>query len=183
MTKSISIQSPLAEDVIRQLHTGDIVLLSGTMITGRDVAHRRLYETLQRDEKPPVDIIGQTIFYAAPTPSPPGRVIGSVGPTTAYRMDAFTPFLLSRGLRAMIGKGKRSDEVREAIRRYKAVYFGAMGGVAALLSRCVTSAEIVAYDDLGPEAIMRLEVLDFPLVVINDATGRDLYEETIIAHS
>ena len=178
----IQIDNPLTIETCRNLSAGDTVLLSGTVFTGRDVAHRRLFEALQRGEALPVDLENAVIFYAAPTPAPPGRVIGSVGPTTSSRMDAYTPALLKAGLRGMIGKGKRSSEVREAIRRYGAVYFGAMGGIAALLSRCVKEVEIIAYKDLGPEAMMQLEVAEFPLVVINDSKGGDLYENAVTRH-
>lgn len=161
------------------LRVGDTVLLSGTVLTARDVAHRRMFEALKRREEPPVPLTGEIIFYAGPTPSPPSRVIGAVGPTTSGRMDVYTPALLDAGLKGMIGKGKRSAEVRESIRRNRAVYFGAMGGVAALLSQCITAAEVIAYEDLGTEAVRRLQIADFPLIVINDAEGRDLYELVI----
>lgn len=175
----IRIETPLSRETCRELTAGDAVQLNGVVYTGRDVAHRRLFEALQRGETLPVDLENAVIFYAAPTPAPPGRVIGSVGPTTSSRMDAFTPALLEAGLLGMIGKGKRSPEVRAAIQKYEAVYFGAMGGVAALLSRCVRKAEIIAYEDLGTEAMMRLEITDFPLVVVNDSKGNDLYERAV----
>jgi len=175
----IRIETPLSREICRELTAGDAVLLSGTIYTGRDVAHRRLFDALQRGEKLPVDLENAVMFYAAPTPAPPGRVIGSVGPTTSSRMDAYTPALLKAELRGMIGKGKRSPEVRAAIQQFEAVYFGAMGGVAALLSRCVRKAAVIAYEDLGTEAMMRLEVADFPLVVVNDAKGNDLYERAV----
>lgn len=171
------IHTPLTVDVCRRLRAGDLVALSGEVFTGRDVAHRYLYEAAQRGGTLPVTLDGAVMFYAAPTPTPPGRVIGSVGPTTSGRMDAYTPKLLEMGLRGMIGKGRRSPEVREAIKKYGAVYFGAMGGVAAHLSQWVREAGVIAYEDLGTEAMMRLVVERFPLVVLIDAEGGDFYEE------
>ncbi len=169
------IKTPLTEEIITSLHAGDMVLLSGEVYTARDVAHRRLYEALLKGEKLPVDLSHAVIFYAAPTPAPPKKVIGSIGPTTSYRMDFFTPKLIEAGLRVMIGKGNRSPEVVEAIKKNKAVYFGAIGGIAALMSQCVKKVELIAYEDLGPEAIRKLTVRDLPLVVINDFQGNDLY--------
>ena len=169
------IKTPLTEEVIDSLHAGDMVLLSGEIYTARDVAHRRLYESLIKGEKLPVDLSKTVLFYAAPTPAPPKKIIGSIGPTTSYRMDFFTPKLIENGLRGMIGKGNRSPDVVEAIKQYKAVYFGAIGGIAALMSKCVKKVELVAYEDLGPEAIRKLIIIDFPLVVINDFQGNDLY--------
>ncbi len=171
------INTPLTEEVIATLHAGDMVLLSGEVYTARDVAHRRLYEALQKGEALPIDLQGAIIFYAAPTPTPKGKVIGSIGPTTSYRMDAFTPKLLEHGLKGMIGKGNRAPEVMEAIKKYKAVYFGAIGGIAALTAKCVQKVELIAYEDLGPEAIRRLTVIDLPVIVINDTAGHDLYAE------
>ena len=169
------IKTPLTEEIITSLHAGDMVLLSGEVYTARDVAHRRLYEALLKGEKLPIDLTQAVIFYAAPSPTPPKKVIGSIGPTTSYRMDSFTPKLIEAGLRAMIGKGNRSSEVVEAIKHHKAVYFGAIGGMAALMSQCVKNVEMIAYEDLGPEAIRKLTVRDLPLVVINDFQGNDLY--------
>ncbi len=169
------IKTPLTEEIITSLHAGDMVLLSGEVYTARDVAHRRLYEALLKDEKLPVDLSQTVLFYAAPTPAPPKKVVGSIGPTTSYRMDAFTPALIEHGLRGMIGKGNRSPEVVEAIKYYGAVYFGAIGGIAALTAQCVKKMELIAYEDLGPEAIRKLTVVDLPLVVINDFQGNDLY--------
>ncbi len=173
--------TPLTPEICEGLHVGDRVLLSGSIITGRDMAHKRLAQLIKAGGKLPVNIDGETIFYAAPTPTRPGRIIGSIGPTTSYRMDAYAPLLMEAGLRGMIGKGKRDNGVRDAIVRNRCVYFGAMGGIAALMSACVTKAEVIAYEDLGPEAIMRLEIQDFPLIVVNDAAGRDLYEEVLRA--
>ena len=169
------IKTPLTEEVIKSLHTGDMVLLSGEVYTARDVAHRRLYEALTKGKKLPFDLQGTVIFYAGPAPTPPGKVIGSIGPTTSYRMDFFTPKLIENGLRGMIGKGMRSPEVIEAIKQHKAVYFGAIGGIAALMSQCIKKLELIAYEDLGPEAIRKLTIVDLPLVVINAFQGNDLY--------
>jgi fumarate hydratase subunit beta len=177
MTSPRQIHTPLTDEVIATLHAGDMVLLSGEVFTARDVAHRRLYETLMKGGKLPIDLHDTVIFYAAPTPTPPGKIIGSIGPTTSYRMDAFTPKLLENGLKGMIGKGNRSPEVVAAIQKYKAIYFGAIGGIAALTAKCVVKAEIVAYEDLGPEAIRKLTIVDMPVIVINDAAGHDLYAE------
>ena len=172
----ISIRTPLTADICASLRAGDQVLLSGQVFTARDVAHRRMFDALLKGMPLPMDLSKSTIFYAAPSPTPAGRIIGSIGPTTSYRMDAFTPTLLEHGLKGMIGKGNRSPEVIEAIKRYGAVYFGAIGGIAALISQCITNVELVAYEDLGPEAIRKLSVVDLPLVVINDAGGGDLYQ-------
>ena len=169
------IQTPLTEEVVGSLRTGDMVLISGDVYTARDVAHRRMYEALLKGEKLPIDLQGTAIFYAAPTPTPPGKVIGSIGPTTSYRMDAFTPKLIEKGLKGMIGKGSRSPEVIAALQKYGAVYFGAIGGIAALSAQCVQKVELIAYEDLGPEAIRKLTIIDFPVVVINDSQGNDLY--------
>lgn len=169
--------SPISDDVIENLRAGDQVLISGVIYVGRDSAHKRLIETLDRGGELPFDIRGQTIYYMGPSPTKPGHVIGSAGPTTSGRMDAYTPRLLSIGLKAMIGKGLRSDAVKEAIKEYKAVYFAAVGGAAALIAKSITKSDVVAYGELGPEAILRLEVKDFPAVVINDMHGGDLYQE------
>jgi len=169
--------SPISDDVIENLRAGDQVLISGVIYVGRDSAHKRLIETLDRGDKLPFAIRGQTIYYMGPSPTKPGHVIGSAGPTTSGRMDAYTPRLLSIGLKAMIGKGLRSDAVKEAIKDYKAVYFATAGGAAALIAKSITKSDIVAYEELGPEAILRLEVKDFPAVVINDMHGGDLYQE------
>jgi fumarate hydratase subunit beta len=170
--KSIAITSPLDSQVISELEAGDIVSLSGTVYTARDQAHQRLTRALAAGETPPVDLDGQTIFYAGPAPAAPGAVIGAIGPTTAARMDPFTPTLLEHGVRAMIGKGNRTAPVKDAIFRAGAVYLTATGGAAAYLSQFVKDAQIVAYEDLGPEAIRRLELEDMPLVVAIDSQGR-----------
>ena len=173
----IRLSAPLTDADVERLRAGDPVLISGTVYTARDAAHARLVELLKRGEPLPFDLQGQIIYFVGPTPAPPGRPIGSAGPTTAYRMDPYSPVLIEHGLKAMIGKGRRSPEVREALQRHKAVYLGAVGGAGALLSQRIVSAEVVAYEDLGPEAVRRLVVKDFPAVVVNDAHGGDLYEE------
>ncbi|MGC8861446.1 MAG: Fe-S-containing hydro-lyase [Armatimonadota bacterium] len=175
--KPVHLTTPLSDQDIENLEAGDRVLLSGVVYTARDAAHARLVEMLRRGERLPFDMTGQVIYYAGPTPAGPGRVVGSIGPTTSGRMDAFTPELLSAGLKGMIGKGERGQEVIDAIVRHRAVYFAATGGAGALLSKRVISCEVIAFPDLGCEAIHRLEVRDFPLVVINDCRGRDFYCE------
>lgn len=169
-------KTPLSEEEILSLRSGDFVMLSGIVFTARDVAHRRLIDLIGQGRPLPFDPKGQVIYYAGPCPTPPGKVIGSIGPTTSGRMDPFTPQLLALGIKGTIGKGKRSKEVKEALIRHKAVYFATIGGAGAILSRYVKRASIIAFEDLGPEAITELEVEDFPLVVINDAYGGDLYE-------
>ena len=171
------VTSPISDDVIDKLRAGDEVQISGVIYVGRDAAHKRLVEALDRGDPLPFDVTGQTIYYMGPSPTKPGHVIGSAGPTTSGRMDAYAPRLLSIGLKAMIGKGSRSDAVKQAIREHKGVYLAAVGGAAALIAKAVAKAETVAYEELGPEAILRLEVNDFPAIVINDSHGGDLYEE------
>jgi fumarate hydratase subunit beta len=173
------IQTPLTEREIEGLTAGERVGLSGVIYTARDAAHARLVELLRHGKPLPFDLKGQVIYYAGPTPARPGRVIGALGPTTAGRMDAFTPELLAAGLKGMIGKGPRDRSVVEAIARHKAAYFAATGGAGALLAKCVVSCEVIAFEDLGCEAIHRLEVRDMPLVVINDSQGRDFYRGTL----
>jgi len=175
MTKKIT--SPISEDVIKGLKAGDQVLISGVVYVGRDAAHKRLVEALDRGDKLPFDVKGQTIYYMGPSPTKPGKVIGSAGPTTSGRMDAYTPRMLEAGLKAMIGKGLRSPEVKEAIKKHRAVYLASTGGAAALIAKSIIKSQIIAYEELGPEAILRLEVKDFPAVVINDCHGGDLYQE------
>lgn len=179
MDKPIRLETPLTDEDVESLRIGQKVLLNGVIYTGRDAAHKRMAERIQKGLPLPFELRGQVIYYVGPTPPKPGRPIGSAGPTTSYRMDPYAPLLLERGLKGMIGKGKRGKEVIEAIKRYKAVYFGATGGAGALLARSIVHAEIVAYEDLGPEAIRRLVVRDFPVTVINDVTGQDLYEEGV----
>jgi fumarate hydratase subunit beta len=170
------ITTPLTEDVIKKLKTGEKVFLNGYIYTARDSAHKRFIESLNKGENLPIEIKDQVIYYCGPSPASPGKVIGACGPTTSSRMDAYAPMLISMGLKGMIGKGKRSQTVKDAVRQYKSVYFGATGGAGALLSKCVLSSEVIAYEELGPEAVRRLEVKDFPLFVINDIYGNDLYD-------
>lgn len=173
---SIHINAPLTQEQARQLKAGDSVLLSGTIYTARDAAHKRLCELVAAGEPLPFDLRDAVIYYVGPTPERPGQVIGSAGPTTSYRMDAYAPTLIALGQTGMIGKGRRGPEVVDAMRKYGAVYFGAIGGAGALLARCVESAELVAYPDLGAEAIRRLQVHDLPLTVVIDSEGNDLYQ-------
>ncbi len=175
MAKKIKL--PLSEEILKDLRVGDDVLLSGVMYVGRDAAHKRMIETLDRGESLPFDIKGQTIYFMGPTPPRPGRPIGSAGPTTSGRMDSYSPRLIAEGLKGMIGKGMRSSAVKDAMKQYKAVYFGAIGGAGALAARSIKKAEVVAYEELGAEALRRLEVEDFPVTVVNDTYGGDLYEE------
>jgi fumarate hydratase subunit beta len=177
MTKKIL--APLTEDVIKDLKSGDLVEITGFIYTARDAAHKRLVQLLNQGLSLPFEITGAIIYYVGPTPAKPGKVIGSAGPTTSYRMDSYVPKLLEIGLKGMIGKGKRSQEVRDAIMKYKGIYFASTGGAAALLAKHIKSAEVVAYDDLGPEAIRKLYVENFPAIVINDIYGGDLYEAGI----
>ncbi len=172
-----TITLPLSDDVLETLHAGDELLLTGVMYVGRDAAHKRMIETLEAGEPLPVDLKGQVIYFMGPTPARPGKVIGSAGPTSSYRMDTYSPRLIAEGLKGMIGKGMRSKEVKEAMKKHKAVYLGAIGGAGALISRCIRKVEVVAYEDLGPEALRRIEVRDFPVTVVNDIYGGDLYRE------
>jgi len=171
------ITTPLSDADVETLKSGDRVRITGVLLTGRDAAHSRLIALLEQGKALPIHVQGQIIYYTGPSPARPGMVIGSVGPTTASRMDTYASKLLALGLKGMIGKGTRSGPVREAMKRYKAVYFGAVGGAGAVLSRHVKRAEVVAYEDLGTEAIRRLEVAEFPAVIVNDCHGNDLYEE------
>ena len=176
MSKQVKLTPPLTDEIVRSLVTGDQVLVNGVIYTARDSAHKRLMELLKAGEPLPVDFKGQILYYVGPSPAGPGRVIGAAGPTTSTRMDAYTPTMLQLGLKAMIGKGKRSPEVLAALKEYAAVYLGATGGAGALISKCIKAASVVAFPDLGPEAIHRLEVEDLPTIVINDCHGGDLYE-------
>ena len=171
----IRITTPLQEKEIRKLKAGDEVLLSGTVYTARDQAHKRLTEIISRKQNLPFDIKGTIIYYCGPTKAPKGKIIGSCGPTTSSRMDAFTPVLLSKGLKGIIGKGRRAPEVVKAIKKYGCVYFLAYAGCGALIAQYIKKARIAAYEDLGPEAIYRLEVKDFPLIVVVDSKGNNLY--------
>ena len=176
MSNILNLSTPLAEADVRNLNAGDIVKLSGVIYTGRDAAHKRLCAALANGEKLPVELDGQLIYFVGPCPAPPGKVIGSAGPTTSGRMDAYSPILIEKCfLRGMIGKGDRNQAVKDAMVKYGAVYFAATGGAGALIARSIVKAEVVAFDDLGPEAIYRLEVKDLPLVVAIDATGKSLY--------
>jgi fumarate hydratase subunit beta len=179
MSKEIRLTTPLSTQDVEKLSIGDKVLLSGVLYTGRDAAHKRLFDLIADEKELPIDIQGQVIYYVGPTPAKPGKPIGSAGPTTSYRMDSFSPKLIELGLKGMIGKGNRSQAVIAAMKQYKAVYFGATGGAGALIAKRIKKAEIVAYPDLGPEAIRRLEVEDFPVTVVNDTKGNDLYVEGI----
>ena len=177
MNEPIRLRAPLSDADVERLKVGDRILINGIIYTGRDAAHKRLFDLIKEGRPLPIDLKGQIIYYVGPTPAKPGQVFGSAGPTTSYRMDAYAPFLMERGLKGMIGKGMRSDAVKEAMKKYKAVYFAATGGAGALLAKRVRKAEIVAYEDLGPEAIRRLEVEDLPVIVVNDVRGNDLYVE------
>ena len=175
----ISVNTPLSDEVLHDLRSGDNVLINGIIYTGRDAAHKRLVDLLEKGESLPFDIAGQIIYFVGPTPSRPGRPVGSAGPTTIYRMDAYSPKLIAQGLKGMIGKGARSKEVLEAMQKYKCVYMAAVGGAGALISQSIKSSEVIAYEDLGPEAIRKMEVEDFPAVVVNDVFGNDLYQEGV----
>jgi fumarate hydratase subunit beta len=172
---SIRVNSPFEMEVVRQLKAGDRVLISGVVYTARDAAHHRLVQAIDSGIELPFNLEGQTIYYTGPSPAPPGRVIGSAGPTTSSRMDIYTPALLAAGLRAMIGKGSRSLAVKEAIREHQAIYFVTFGGAGALLARAIRKVEVIAYPELAAEAIMRLEVAGLPAVVANDSYGGDLF--------
>ena len=179
MAETIRLTTPLSDEDVTKLKIGDKVLLNGAIYTGRDAAHKRLVELLDQGEDLPIDIQGQVIYYVGPSPAKPGKPIGSAGPTTSYRMDPYAPKLIAKGLKGMIGKGPRGETVVESMKRFKSVYFGAVGGAAALIAKAIKSAEVVAYEDLGTEAIRRLVVEDFPVIVAQDAHGGDLYQEGI----
>jgi fumarate hydratase subunit beta len=168
---------PLSEAQVRSLRAGDKVEISGIIYTARDMTHKRLCQAIENGEKLPFELEGAIVYFVGPTPARPGRVIGSAGPTTSSRMDAFSPKLIAKGLRAMIGKGYRNDEVREALKKYGAVHLATIGGAGALLSKHIVAAKIIAYEELGTEAIRKLEVIDFPAVVAYDANGRSVYKE------
>ncbi len=176
MSDVIKLNTPLKDGDVEKLKAGDMVELSGVIYTGRDAAHKRMIDALDNGEDLPFDPRGSVIYYVGPTPPPPGRPIGSAGPTTSYRMDPYAPRLISLGLKGMIGKGGRSDEVIQACIEHKAVYFGAIGGAGALAAQRITAAEVIAWEDLGPEAVRRLTVESFPLAVINDVHGGDLFK-------
>ncbi len=176
MSKVYNLTTPLSDDDVIKLKSGDIVNLSGVIYTARDAAHKKLVELLDEGKELPFDLKGAVIYFVGPTPPKPGDVIGSAGPTTSYRMDSYSPKLIKAGLKGMIGKGKRNQEVKDACAKYKAIYFGATGGAGALLGKKILSSEVIAYPELGPEAIRRLEVKDFPVTVINDTFNNDLYQ-------
>ncbi len=168
--------TPITEEIVSELNAGDYVYITGTIYTARDAAHKRLYEALQKGEEIPIDLKNNTLYYLGPSPAREGQVIGSAGPTTSSRMDKYTPLLLEKGLKGMIGKGKRSPEVIEAMEKNHAVYFAAIGGAGALLSKCIKKAEVIAYEDLGTEAIRKLEVEKFPVIVVIDERKKNLYD-------
>ena len=174
--ENVKITTPLTHEMAQSLKAGDSCLISGTIYTARDAAHKRVCELVAAGKELPFDVKDSIIYFVGPTPAKPGQAIGSAGPTTSYRMDAYSPILIRQGLTGMIGKGKRGAEVVQAMKNCGAVYFGAIGGCGALLSKCIKKAEIVAYEDLGAEAIRRLEVEDFPAIVVIDAQGNNLYE-------
>lgn len=176
------INAPLSKEDAAKMKAGDYVYITGTIYTARDAAHKRMYEALQNDQPLPIEMEGNVIYYMGPSPAREGRPIGSAGPTTASRMDKYAPSLLDLGLRGMIGKGKRSESVKDAIVKNGAVYFAAVGGAGALLSKSILKSEVIAYDDLGTEAIRRLEVKDFPVIVVIDKDGNDLYETAVKAY-
>jgi fumarate hydratase subunit beta len=179
MEQAIRLTTPLTNADVEKLRIGDRVILTGVIFTARDAAHKRLIQLLETGESLPFDLQGQVIYYVGPSPAKPGRPIGAAGPTTSYRMDAYAPELISRGLKGMIGKGARNQAVKDAMQQHKAVYFAAIGGAGALMAQSILSAEVIAYPELGPEAIRRLEVKDFPVIVVNDTHGGDLYVEGV----
>lgn len=176
------VTTPLTKDKVLELKAGDTVLINGTIYTARDAAHKRMIETIQKDEPLPFNIVNQIIYYVGPCPEKPGQVIGSAGPTTSGRMDVYTPELIKRGLTGMVGKGLRHKEVIEAMMQYGAVYFSAIGGVGALISECITYQEVIAYEDLGSEAVRKLQVKDFPVIIVIDSKGNNLYETEILKY-
>ena len=173
----MKITTPLTDDVVEKLKAGDRVMITGVIYVARDAAHRLIVEAMDRGEAPPFDLKGQILYYMGPSPARPGRPIGAAGPTTSGRMDPYSPRLMAEGLKGMIGKGSRRQAVKDAMKQHKAVYFAAIGGAGALISKAIKKSELVAYPELGPEAVLRLEVEDFPATVINDIYGGDLYEE------
>lgn len=173
------INAPLKKEELTKLNAGDYVYITGTIYSARDAAHKRMYDAMKKGEKIPMELKDNVIYYLGPTPAKPGQVIGSAGPTTSSRMDKYTPLLLENGLNGMIGKGKRSKEVIDSIKKNKAVYFAAIGGAGALLSKCIKKSEIIAYDDLGTEAIRKMEVENLPVIVVIDSNGNNLYETAV----
>lgn len=174
---TLNIKSPIDEETVKSLKAGDQVFITGVIYTARDAAHKRILEALDKGEKLPLDLANQIIYYMGPSPARPGQAIGSAGPTTSGRMDSYAPRIMAAGLRGMIGKGNRSQAVKDAMKEYRAVYFAAIGGAGALISQSIKKAEVIAYEDLGAEAIRRLDVESFPATVINDIYGGDLYEQ------
>lgn len=170
-----NLQTPLTDEDVVQLKAGDVVRLSGVIYSARDAAHKKIVDLLDKGETPPFPLEGAVVYYVGPTPAPPGRAIGAAGPTTSYRMDTYAPRLHGLGLKASIGKGKRNDAVKNALKEHKAVYFGATGGAGALLSQCIEQSKVIAFDELGPEAVRAMKVKDFPLLVVNDCHGGELY--------
>lgn len=183
MEEAIRLTTPLKSEDVEKLHIGDRVLLSGIIYTGRDAAHKRLVQLLHEGKALPFELQGQVIYYVGPSPPKPGKPVGAAGPTTSYRMDAYAPELIAKGLKGMIGKGARNQEVKDAMQGHKAVYFAAIGGAGALMAQSILSAEVIAYPELGPEAVRRLEVKDLPVIVANDAHGGDLYQEGAAAYA
>jgi fumarate hydratase subunit beta len=177
MQHAITIETPLTDEVVEKLKIGDRVLINGVVYSARDAAHKRLVELIEKGQPLPFDIRDQIIYYVGPTPAKPGMPIGAAGPTSSYRMDAYAPLLISKGLKGMIGKGSRGKEVLEAMMKHKAVYLAATGGAGALISKSIKSSRVIAYEDLGAEAIRRMEVENFPAIVVNDIHGNDLYKE------
>jgi len=175
MTDLKTIDFPLNEEIVTTLQAGEYVLLNGTVYTARDAAHKRIVETIENDNELPFDLENAVIYYTGPAPAPPGRPIGSAGPTTSYRMDPYTPAILKAGVRGLIGKGERGSDVALALQKNKAVYFAAIGGAGALLSECIKSCEVIAYADLGTEAVHKLEIKNFPVIVAQDAFGGNVY--------
>ncbi len=183
MEQAVRLTTPLKNEDVEKLRIGDRVLLNGVIYTARDAAHKRIVDLLEAGDPLPFELEGQVIYYVGPSPPKPGRPVGAAGPTTSYRMDAYAPELIRRGLKGMIGKGARNQAVKDAMKTYKAIYFAAIGGAGALMARSILSAEVIAYPELGPEAIRRLEVENFPVIVANDAVGGDLYEQGVKAYA
>ncbi len=183
MPQPVRLVPPLSDADVERLKIGDRVLITGIIYGARDAAHKRMAELIDRGEELPIDIKGQIIYFVGPTPARPGQVIGSAGPTTSSRMDAYSPKLMERGLKGMIGKGGRSARVVEAMKRYKCIYMAAVGGAGALISKCIKKSEVVAYPELGAEAIYRFAVEDFPAIVVNDVRGNDLFQEGVKAYA
>ena len=174
------LNTPLTDEDVVQLKAGDVVKLSGVIYSARDAAHKKIMELIDAGKETPFEIAGSVVYYVGPSPAPPGRPIGSAGPTTSYRMDTYAPRLHALGLKASVGKGKRNDEVKQALKDNKAVYFGATGGAGALLSQCITESVVIAFDELGPEAVRAMTVKDFPLLVVNDCHGGELYAKPLL---